>query len=299
MRKVPVLLSLALVATALSASHAGAETKPKPVKYGYVVNKIYVPTSNDQARTYGIDMTGDGHPDNQLGMVFAAFASQGVDAQGAVDALVSSGQQVTLLSVRTTSLSNAKGVRVRLFKGKPKASPDLDGGGRFAVDKTAPHADLKAKIVKRVLVPRPGDVPFAVPGFLPGMTSVDLQLVKAVVIAKCTKKRCKAGKIVGAVMESDIEARVIPAIGDAARAVIARDCTGTTEDTCVDGSDGKSMMNLFDTDDDGTVTNQEVEEAPLIQSLLAPDLDLDKNGKPDALSVGMGFTAVNARVRGD
>ena len=46
------------------------------------------------------------------------------------------------------------------------------------------------------------------------------------------------------------------------------------------------------------VTDQELRDSALIQSLLAPDLDYNGDGEGDALSVGIGFTAVNATVRG-
>ena len=301
MRKVPVLLSLALATSSLvatSSADAQVPKPPKPVKYGYVVSNLVVPTNNNQARELAVDIDKDGEVDNQMGQVFGTLASQGIDVQGAVDAMIASGSVITLLSVQTTSLKNAKGAKVRLFKGKPKVDPDYTDG-RFSVDKTAPSAELKAKIVNKVLVPKAGKVPVVIPGLFNTGPTLSVHLTKGVVIAKCTKKRCTGGIIAGAITQSDIDTRLIPSMGGAARAAIAADCTGTTEETCAEMSTGKTMMTLFDANDDGLVTDQEVHDNSLIQSLLAPDLDLNKDGTGDALSFGVGFTANAAKVKGD
>ena len=63
------------------------------------------------------------------------------------------------------------------------------------------------------------------------------------------------------------------------------------------------MQSLFDDNDDLVVSTDEVRESPLIQVLLEPDLDVEKaNGQPgqdgenDALSFGIGFEAVHAKL---
>jgi hypothetical protein len=296
-----VLLSLALLAspTFVGSTANSASVSPKPVKHGYVFNKILLPNTNTQAQEYGFDLNSDAEADNQLGKVFATLGSMGLDLQSQAQQVVSSGELVTLLSVQTTSLKNAKRVRVRLFKGNPQTSPDLNGGGRFSVDKTSAHAELKARIVSKVIVSKAGDVPFALPGFLPGMAPVPLVLLDGLISAKCTAKRCTDGRIGGGVSAQQIDLLFIPAMGKSVRPLIARDCIGTTEDTCAEGSTGRALMGLFDANDDGTVTDQEIRENALIGSLLAPDLDLDGNGVADSLSAGFGFVAANAKIRGD
>jgi hypothetical protein len=63
------------------------------------------------------------------------------------------------------------------------------------------------------------------------------------------------------------------------------------------------MQALFDTNDDLVISADELRDNSLMQSLLAPDLDLFKgngkpgqNGKPDSLSLGIAFDAVHAHL---
>jgi hypothetical protein len=301
MRKAPVLLSLALVASAALAVPADARPArlTKPVKHGYVINDLLVPTTNDQARAYAIDVDRDGEVENQFGSVLATLASQGLEFQSPMDVSIATGAVVMLLSVQTTSLQNARGVKVRLFRGVPKASPDLNGGGRFRVDKTAPKTELKARIKNRAIRTRAGNVSVSLPPFYPGLPDIRLDLVRGRIEGSCKAKRCVKGKIGGALTSEDVDAHIIPALGAMARAYVAADCPTTPPDDCPPNSAGSTMLNLFDANDDKVITDQEVRENSLIQSLLAPDLDLDRNGVRDALSVGFGFTARWAKIRGD
>ena len=47
---------------------------------------------------------------------------------------------------------------------------------------------------------------------------------------------------------------------------------------------------------DGKITADEIRNNALLKPLLAPDVDTDKDGKPDALSIGFGFTAVTCSI---
>ena len=300
MRKIPVFVSLALVGPSLLATPLADATTPDPEKHGYVVNQLLVPTTNDQARAYAFDIDKDGEVDNQLGYVFSVLASQGLDLQGAMDASIDSGAVVMLLSVQTTSLTNAKGVKVRLLRGLPVANPDLNGGGRFRVDKSAPRTELKGKIKNRVLTTKPGAVSLSLPPLYPGFAAIPFDLLKGRIRGTCKTKRCTKGIIGGAITSEDLDARFVPAIADMARAIVARDCPTTPPDDCPPSTDGQTMLNLFDENDDKVITNDEVRENPLIKTLLAPDLDVvGKDGVKDAMSVGFGFTARWAKIRGD
>lgn len=300
MRRLAMLLSLVLAAALLVGASAEAKPKPKkPKKHGYVVSELLVPASNNQAREVAFDLNGDGTVDNQLGQVFATFAGQGIDVQGATSQAITSGSFVTLFSVRTPSLKDAKKkVTVKLLKGLAKASPDLDGGGTFAVDKAYPATKLKAKIVKKVVTSKVGTIKVLMPTFLPGLAPVSYDLVKGRITATCAKKRCSAGRFGGAIPSTQIDAKLIPQMGNAIRTVIATDCP-SGEASCTPGSTGSTMLQLFDLDNDDLVTDQEIRDSPLIQSLLAPDVDVNGDGEADALSVAFGFTAVYANVLGD
>jgi hypothetical protein len=73
-------------------------------------------------------------------------------------------------------------------------------------------------------------------------------------------------------------------------------CTGDTANGCTFDSSttGKTILGLFDTaPKDCMVTSTEIQNNTLIKSLLAPDVCIESScAKPDALSLGVKFTAV-------
>ena len=96
----------------------------------------------------------------------------------------------------------------------------------------------------------------------------------------------------GAVTKEDIDTKVIPAIQKQLGPIITRDCpmaTPANNCRCTDPSTGKTIVNLFDTDKDCTVSVMEIQNNTLIMSLLSPDVTID--GKM-ALSLGIKATAV-------
>jgi len=82
-----------------------------------------------------------------------------------------------------------------------------------------------------------------------------------------------------------------PAIQTQLVPIITRDCPNATAPTCTctDSSTGKTILGLFDANDDCMVTVEEIKTNSLIVSLLSPDVTI--NGKM-ALSLGIKATAV-------
>src|SRR5688572_20091747 len=64
---------------------------PPPNTFRYVISKQQIPTNNNQAREFGLDLNGDVTVDNQLGMVLATFAGQGFEVQLESDRAVDRG----------------------------------------------------------------------------------------------------------------------------------------------------------------------------------------------------------------
>jgi hypothetical protein len=82
-------------------------------------------------------------------------------------------------------------------------------------------------------------------------------------------------------------------------AAIARDpgCPAA----CEDGTSAALIVDVFDTNLDGMVTEEEVRGSSIIQTLLAPDLDLldaagafEPDGLEESISLGVGFDCVPA-----
>lgn len=53
-------------------------------------------------------------------------------------------------------------------------------------------------------------------------------------------------------------------------------------------------MQVFDTNDDGQLTADEILATPVMRGLFRPDVDTDADGVKDAMSFGVGFDCVAA-----
>jgi hypothetical protein len=121
-----------------------------------------------------------------------------------------------------------------------------------------------------------------------------------------------AGQINGAVKNSDLQGTVIPAIAAALEAQVKANPNAQSS---------KQLLLFFDLGDgnggpctnpdgskglpnDGMIAECEVATNSLLQTLLAPDVQLFQNGvyapnpantKPDSLSLGVSFTAIPAQ----
>src|SRR4051812_33435904 len=73
---------------AMVDSPIDAPPVPEGTHYHYVVDHEFVPTNNNQAREFGLDLNGDSVVDNQLGMVLGVFAGMGFSTQADADHLV-------------------------------------------------------------------------------------------------------------------------------------------------------------------------------------------------------------------
>jgi hypothetical protein len=127
------------------------------------------------------------------------------------------------------------------------------------------------------------------------------------------------GIIAGAMTRATMEAVLAPFIHLGLVAAIERDCTDTADGMppcgCEPGSFGANLIEYFDVlpddplttlDGDCTLTLDEVLDNPLTSLLAAPDLDLfdadgalnpRTDGVKDSMSLGIGFTAVPARLQ--
>src|SRR4051812_33307089 len=82
---------------AACSDDGGGTITPEGTHYQYVVSVAKVPTNNNQARDYGLDLGSakaskpDGTVDNQLGMVLGTLAGMGFDIQATIDKAVAEG----------------------------------------------------------------------------------------------------------------------------------------------------------------------------------------------------------------
>jgi len=325
----PVLFAAAITSLSLAACGGGSDTiTPAGAHHHYVVNKALVPTKNDEARAYGLDLNGDGVVDNQLGMVLGTLAGMGFDIQATIDTAVLKGSINLLMDVQTsdaTFMSDAS-TGLSVFIGSNPQPPACAGsddvtcttakpavctgcgnqlnpmGGMFTAA-TNQDIALAGKIVGGTFTAGPGDlsIQIAIGGTMP----IPLNLLGARAKAS-TMSDANLGTVsgdavtggvilAGAITQDDINNNIIPAVVNQLTPTIMRDCNMTSPPVmgcgCMDGSTGKTIIGLFDANMDCMVSVDEVKTNSLIMSLLAPDVTVD--GKM-ALSLGIKVAAEKA-----
>ncbi len=314
----PFLLAAALMPMSLVACGGddGEEMiVPMGEHYHYVANQVFVPTNNQQARDYGLDLNNDKTVDNQLGMVLSTLAGMGFDIQATIDTAVAEGSIILLVDFQTPDFSATTNAGIQVYLGdnempaacnsgemydeatKTGCKHHLDGNGMFSIAASSPqNAALGGKIIGGTFNGGPGDLSLQIA--LGGTDAINLDLIGARAKASMITDSTIGGVVFGgAVTKDDIDNQVIPAIQKQLGPIIMRDCTDLTNPTggcgCMADSTGKTILGLFDVapTKDCMVSVEEIRDNQLIRSLLAPDVTIDGNM---ALSLGIKATAVKA-----
>lgn len=298
------LLAAALPMTLVACGDDGGGTvTPEGAHYQYVSAEAFVPTNNNQAREYGLDLNGDKTPDNQLGMVLGTLSTMGFNVQGTIDDAVLEGSIILLVDFQTSDFTNTTAAGLKVLLGdmpmpQPCTDPQnptpetcgkhLGGTGTFTIAAGAPdNAAVAGKIINGTFNGGPGNISLQIA--LGGTDAIQLDLIGARAKASGITEAGIASVVLGgALTETDLNAKVIPAIHTQIAPLIMADCTALTSPPtcgCESGSTGATVLNLFDAaPKDCAVSVDEIKNNSLIQSLLAPDVEID--GKP-ALSLGI------------
>lgn len=294
--------------------------------HNFVVDSLIVPgTAAEAVSTYGLDIDGkegdrDRGIDNALGTTFAMLAGT-ADVGAAVQAGVDSGSIILLVDVRTADLTRNGRVDVGMYLGAnpvPAACESdtdetcrrhLDGAASFEIAPSTPtDTVLTGSLADGGFAmsadDEPGRVAFPFPA-LDGGEPVVVEMVGArISIQSVSETGLASGILGGAIPADDFEETVLPAFHQGLAAQVAADCTGTPPDCCTPDSGGEGILDFFDSDsEDCMVSFEEFRGNFFLSLLLNPDVDLfdaDGNYAPnsdsvnDALSVGLGFSAVTA-----
>jgi hypothetical protein len=306
--------TLPLTVVACGGGDDGGTIIPEGEHYQYVASKAYVPTNNNQARDYGLDLDGDKIVDNQLGMVLGTLAGMGFDIQGTIDEAVAEGSIILLADFQTKDFTNTTAAGMQILLGdnpmpQPCTDPQnptldtcskhLTGTGSFSIAAGSPmNAAVTGKIVNGTFTGGPGRISLQIA--LGTTESIQLDLIGARAKASgITADAISSISLAGALPEEDLNTTVIPAIQQQLVPAIAEDCTMLTAPPgcgCAASSTGATILELFDgglpgSTKDCMVSVDEIKGNSLIQSLLAPDVDID--GVP-ALSLGIKIEAKKA-----
>lgn len=311
-------MAASLGLAACGGDDGGGDDAPPPIEgdhHTYVVDSVTIPTNASQATELGFDLeagSGCGDPavDNQLGNILSALGSaggDGFDLQGSIDESVDQGEILLLADVQATALDNATNAGMRVYLGElmtPAAActdPEdlttcrqhLDGNGSFTLAAGAdPDVAVGGTIVGGRFAGGPGRLNMQI-AF--GDTAINLEMLEARAEAQVTATGLDSVKVGGAVPDEIVQGEVLPAVHTAVSDIIAGDCTGTAPPEpcgCTADSTAITVLNIFDEDDNCEVTLEEIRTNNLIETLLRPDVDTDCDGTLDALSVGVGATAV-------
>lgn len=304
--------SLLFLSSALSLAACGGgddgDIEPKGAKYSYVVSQTNVPTTPTMATEFGLDLNGDKNVDNALGQVLSTLSGY-FSVQDAITEAIDQGDIVLLMELQTESFSSAGAVGLQVHLGDmptPAACTDaadmtcrrhLDGNGSFAIATSSPtDALVTGKIAGGTFNGGPGNLSLEIA--LGGPQGVQLDLIGARAKASgISETGIESVIVAGALTEEDLNTQVIPAIHAQIVPIIQRDCTNTTPPDCgcPSSSTGKTILGLLDTSPKNcVVTVEEIQNQPVIKSLLAPDVEID--GKM-ALSLGLKVSATKATIR--
>jgi hypothetical protein len=219
-------------------------------------------------------------------------ASPGLEFQPTVDEAINSGQIVTLHLLQTDDLTNASSASWSIFLGQAvQAPPDFDGSDTFTLDPAAPtNSVLTGSIVNGHFSGGAGKLRVKV-AFLDKPVELDLVGVRLETDVRATG--CVSGKLGGGIAVAEFRAKLLPALVDGMNSVAQ-----------VDAGAAGALLQIFDADQNGTITPEEIESNPLVQIALAPDVDLmdaagqfnpRQDGVKDSLSVGLGFACTAAK----
>ena len=292
---------VAVVSIALMGCGADPVEGPEPVTSGtyhhYVTSALRLPSSAELQREYGLDLNPEvdpaGKPDNQLGNVFVALtSSSSADLQGVLDGAVADGQLVLLHSVRADALAGDSSVSWQVFVGADRAAPPaFDGSDRFELGSSVASEPVLGGIRKGSFAANgPGriTVELAVSATQPPIV---LDLIAARVEATVDAATC-TGRLGGAITQQQLDTALLPAVVRMMNDAIDRD-EGCPE-ACKAGTSAALIIEVFDKDKSGSITLGELQQSSIIQTLLAPDLDLDQDALPESISLGLGFDCVAA-----
>jgi hypothetical protein len=308
-------LSLGLIACGGGGDDDGGETiDPTGTDHTFVAATLNLPENAAEAMTLGLDIDGKANDgvDNQLGMVLGSIGALApdLDLQMAVDEQLAQGDIILLANLKAKELVNSGGVGFYVFLGDmptPAAcNSDTDtvcgrhlaGGASFASVMDT-DAALAGRIVNGKFTGGPGNVNLQIA--LGGGVPIDLPLQKArAELNSISATGWTSGKIGGAISQEDIDENVVPAIGNTVRTSFDETCATNTQGgtmanmcMCTAGETGETLRGLFDKMPyDCDITDAEVQS--VVSGFLTPDIDLDGNGTNDALSLGIGVTAVAA-----
>lgn len=282
----------------------------------YITSALKVPRSASEASQLGLDIddvAGDanGGIDNQFGTFLASLGSLAPELQIDVGMTAGVDRGDLLLLARYMPSTAPFATMLFILGADPQppacASPTdaicrrhLDGFGSFRLSGAGgPTMSVTGELIGTRFVGDRGS--FVLPmTFSVGGAVALVPVTMAAMEVDVGAAGLTSGKLGGAIRQTDVEAIIHPAMHARFAAIVARDCPapGTPPScNCASGSTGASMLGFLDTQTPRDCQISVAEVTSTLNSLLTTDIDTNGDGQNDAVSIGVGYTAVPATIR--
>jgi hypothetical protein len=282
-----------------------------------VASKISLPT---QRTDFSIDLNGDGRVDNQYGNVNGALAGQNLNAQGAMNSAVASGDDLLLITQNSSDgmFQNDSCAGATIVAGvKPMVPPKFDGNDTLTVDPSVAPGMLVGPLTMGAFTSANPATLAAAPPTVSVKLAFGLALVRVPLYgAHISINPAGGAQLNGAIKNSDMQTLVVPGMATGFNAFIAAnpmsataqqllnifDNGGKADPSC--GSTCKNLDNSCAVAHDNVISACELGTSGLIQNVLAPDVEMfaadgsyhpnPNNTNKNAFSVGVGLNLVGA-----
>jgi formylglycine-generating enzyme required for sulfatase activity len=246
-----------------------------------VVNGVVFPKSE---KDFAMDYDGTGAK-NKLGQIFPMLKAFGPIGELVEEALKSN--LPLLLELRGDPADADARLQLHLGLDLDRDVDDnFSGQEVFRIHHLSPPSSLlPATLVGSVRAgPGPISVPLPSLGTLPPGTTIQLETVH--VIGTTRGPWLAEGFIAVVVAQNVVDQVVIPMIADVV----------TTLLETVDAGVRKTLEDMFDSNSDGIITGDEIQNSAIVAQLLVPDIDSDGDGKKESYSLGVGFTTTTCSI---
>ncbi|MCC6746098.1 MAG: hypothetical protein IT371_00480 [Deltaproteobacteria bacterium] len=256
-----------------------------------VVNKLLVPTSGTE---YARDYEGKGEKKNRFGTINQLVSSfnLGLTVQATFDNILDGAVWILLVELFADSLGGSGPAQLKGYVGEDQdavhtAEDNFSGSELFGKKSTAGLFTLPGTLASGAVKVGPASGTF--PIWVEGAEVVTARFERLEVTAKASASGMTEGQLTGLVPKSDWNEKVIPRV--------VRQIDYTYKHPSTSQSSRDKLRDVFDANKDGTITVDEFMGNTAISSALGPDVDTDGDGKPDAVSMGLGFTAVPCTIK--
>jgi len=265
-----------------------------------VVNRVLLPV----AGTKSLDLDGDGEGDNALGTILLALSAAvpSLELQERLDTAVYMGRTLMLIRTQASSFVDADRALAQVWHGegqtccttvidraacKAQATQTCFSGTHpFKPDPVTPNTSvLGGQIKSGHAAFGPAKMALSLP--LSPQVTLEAEMIGVRVHGDLTLQGMSNGLVGGAIQKSQLESKVVP--------VIAQLLQDEVDNPKTPQSTRDTILNSFDTDKDGHISNSEVKGHGLVKTFLNGDVDVDGD-HVNELSVGFRIEAVRAVI---